>query len=247
VSSRYYLLEIASNSVMSALAAQQGGADRVELFENLEQGGTTPSAGSIATARDMLRIPLFVLIRPRPGDFCYGPLEAEIMLRDITYCRQLGCDGVVIGALTTDGDVDAGLCSELMRAAGPMGVTFHRAFDAARDLSAALEQIIGLGCERVLSSGGHASAERGRFALASLVKQAAGRISVMAGAGLNAGNIQQVARDSGCLELHGSAKQVVRSPMLQQNPALSGLGSDWSQTDAAQVGELRTALSLLQR
>lgn len=241
-----YLLEIACNSAMSAVAAQQGGADRIELFENLEQGGTTPSAGSIAVARDMLRIPLFVLIRPRPGDFHYGPLETEIMLRDIRYCRQLGCDGVVIGALTRDGDIDVDLCSQLMRAAGPMGVTFHRAFDAARDPSAALEQVIGLGCERVLSSAGHESAESGRFALAALVRQARGRISVMAGAGLNAGNIQQVARDSGCLELHGSARQVVRSPMRHHNPLLNGLQADWSQTDPALVAALRAALSLLQ-
>lgn len=237
-----YLLEIACNSVTSALAAQQGGANRIELFENLEQGGTTPSSGSIAVARDKLQIPLFVLIRPRPGDFHYSPLETETMLRDIAHCRQLGCDGVVIGGLTADGDIDMPLCRELVAAAGTMGITFHRAFDTARDLPAALEQVIELGCERLLSSGGKASAYEGRAILAGLVAQARGRIALMAGAGLKADNIQQVARDSGCQELHASAKQVVRSRMLPGTPELTGLQSDWQQTDPVLVGELRAKL-----
>ncbi len=237
-----YLLEIASNSALSAVAAQQGGADRIELFENLEQGGTTPSAGTIAVARDALRIPLYVLIRPRPGDFHYGPMEADIMLRDIAQCRQLGCDGVVIGALTQDGEIDVALCRELVAAAGPLGITFHRAFDAARDLASALEQVIGLGCERVLSSGGHADAHAGREVLAALVQQGKDRIAVMAGAGLNAHNIHQVALASGCRELHASAKQVQHSRMRHHNPALLGLESDWLQSDAGQVAALRAAL-----
>jgi len=177
-------LEIASNSVASALAAQAGGADRIELFDNLAEGGTTPSFASIAIARERLAIPLFVLVRPRPGDFHYDALETELMLRDIAQCRALGCEGVVIGALDAQGDIDLPLCRELLRAAGPLQVTFHRAFDAARDLPAALEQVIGLGCQRVLTSGGQASADAGADVLAALVAQAAGRISVMAGAGL---------------------------------------------------------------
>lgn len=240
-----YLLEIACNSAMSAVAAQQGGANRVELFENLEQGGTTPSSGSIAVARDYLQIPLFVLIRPRPGDFHYDALETELMLRDIAHCRQLGCDGVVIGALTADAEIDMPLCRELVSAAGPMDITFHRAFDAACDLPTALEQIVDLGIKRILSSGGHASAAEGSAVLASLAEQAGARLALMAGAGLNALNIVDVARQTGCLQLHASAKARKRSAMRYQNPALQGLDNDWIQTESAAVSALRKALDQL--
>lgn len=238
-----YVLEIASNSVASALAAQRGGADRIELFDNLAEGGTTPSFGSIALAREQLQIPLFVLIRPRPGDFHYDGLERELMLRDIQQCRALGCDGVVIGALDADGNVDVPLCRELVQAAGLMQVTFHRAFDAARDLSAALEDVISLGCQRVLSSGGQASAEAGAGELAALVKQAAGRVSVMAGAGITPGNIAAVAQTTGCIELHASAKGPRRSDMQFHNPALVGLSPDWVATDADEVAALRASIA----
>lgn len=235
-------VEIASNSVASALAAQAGGADRIELFDNLSEGGTTPSYGSIALARERLHIPLFVLIRPRPGDFRYDADEAEIMRRDIAHCRDAGCDGVVIGALDADGSIDAPLCRDLIQAAGPLQVTFHRAFDAARDLSQALEQVISLGCQRVLSSGGQASAEAGAPMLTSLVAQAAGRISVMAGAGITPANIASLAERTGCHELHASAKAVRRSSMQFQNPALVGLSPDWTATQASEVAALRSAL-----
>src|SRR2546427_212879 len=137
------------------------------------------------------------------------------MLRDIAQCRALGCDGVVIGALDVQGDIDLPLCRELVQAAGPLQVTFHRAFD---HLPAALEQVIGLGCQRVLTSGGQASAEAGAEVLAGLDTQAAGRITVMAGAGLGPANIATVARKSGCSELHASAKGLRRSAMQFQNP-----------------------------
>ncbi|HAL23059.1 MAG TPA: copper homeostasis protein CutC [Stenotrophomonas sp.] len=235
-------LEIASNSLASALAAQAGGADRIELFDNLGEGGTTPSFASIAIARERLQIPLFVLVRPRPGDFHYDALETELMLRDITQCRALGCDGVVIGALDVHGGIDMPLCRELVQAAGPLQVTFHRAFDAARDLPAALEQVIELGCTRVLSSGGQVSAEAGSSMLAALVAQAAGRIRVMAGAGIGPANIARIARLTGCSELHASAKGLRRSAMQFQNPLLRGLDPDWHQTSTATVAALRKAL-----
>lgn len=240
-----YLLEIACNSAMSAVAAQHGGANRIELFENLEQGGTTPSLGSIAVAREQLQIPLFVLIRPRPGDFHYGSVEAEIMLRDIRHCRQLGCDGVVIGALTVDAEIDMTLCRELVSAAGPMDITFHRAFDAARDLPTALEQIAGLGIKRILSSGGHASAAEGSAVLSSLAEQAGSRLALMAGAGLSAQNITEVALKTGCVQLHASAKGRHRSAMRYQNPRLQGLDNDWIQTQSGAVAALREALDQL--
>ncbi|MNV06910.1 Copper homeostasis protein CutC [compost metagenome] len=214
----------------------------MELFENLEQGGTTPSYGTLGVTRDKVKIPLFVLIRPRPGDFLYDALERDIMLRDIELCRQLGCDGVVIGALNSAGDIDLPLCRELVAAAGPLGITFHRAFDAARDLPAALEDVVSLGCQRILSSGGAASALEGSAMLSQLVTQAGARIQLMAGAGLNAQNIATVARNSGCRQLHASAKAVRHSSMRFQNPALIGLQNDWTQTDAAHVASLRQAL-----
>ncbi|WP_313342734.1 copper homeostasis protein CutC [Stenotrophomonas sp.] len=243
MSASRHVLEIASNSVASALAAQQGGANRIELFDNLAEGGTTPSYASIAVARERLRIPLFVLIRPRPGDFHYDTLEAELMLRDIQNCRQLGCDGVVIGALDAHGEIDIPLCQQLVSAAGPLGITFHRAFDAARDLPAALEQVIALGCERVLSSGGQASAEAGSAMLAQLVAQAGQRLSVMAGAGITPGNIANIATVTGCHELHASAKSVRASGMRYRNANLRGLENDWTQTDADTVAALRAALN----
>lgn len=244
---RGHILEIASNSVASALAAQAGGADRIELFDNLGEGGTTPSHASIAVARERLRIPLFVLVRPRPGDFRYDALETELMLRDIANCRQLGCDGVVIGALDADGNIDTALCRELIAAAGPLGITFHRAFDAARDLPRALEDVIALGCHRVLSSGGQTSAEAGAGMLATLVAQAKGRISVMAGAGITSQNIAAIAASTGCTELHASAKAARRSSMRFQNPALAGLSPDWTLTDAGEVAALRAALGQQQK
>lgn len=146
-------LEIAANALESALAAQAGGADRVELCENLGEGGCTPSYGTLTLARERLSIPLYVLIRPRGGDFVYSPAEWEAMRRDVALCVRLGCDGVVIGALTAGGEIDSEGCASLVAAAGPLGVTFHRAFDSVRDPRRALEQIIALGCERVLTSG----------------------------------------------------------------------------------------------
>ena len=236
------LLEIACDGLGSALAAQAGGADRVELFADLASGGLTPSHGTIAVARERLQLPLFILVRPRAGDFLYRDWEAAVMLQDIRHCRELGCDGVVLGALTAEGDVDLALCRELVAAAGDMSVTFHRAFDAARDPRVALEQIVQLGCTRVLSSGARASAADGMATLAEAVQQAAGRIGIMAGAGITADNIAGIARGTGCIELHASAKQWQESRMRHRNQALAGLEVDHLQSDAAQVAALRAAL-----
>ncbi len=183
------ILEIAANSVASALAAQEGGAGRVELCAALELGGLTPSHAQIALARERLHIPLYVLIRPRAGDFLYSELECETMQRDIETCVALGCDGVVLGVLDAEGRVDAARCRALIAAAGKLGVTFHRAFDLSRDPAQALEDIVALGCERILTSGTQASAPDGAALIRELVVQAAGRLAVMPGAGVNAQNI----------------------------------------------------------
>ncbi|MGH8182293.1 MAG: copper homeostasis protein CutC, partial [Rhodanobacteraceae bacterium] len=144
------VLEIAANSMASALAAQAGGASRVELCAALELGGVTPSHATIALAREKLAIPIHVLIRPRPSDFVYDDLECETMLRDIGGCKALGCDGVVLGALDAEGNVDVQRCRALIAAASGMGVTFHRAFDVARNPERSLEDVIALGCQRLL-------------------------------------------------------------------------------------------------
>jgi copper homeostasis protein len=239
------LLEIAAGSLASALAAESGGADRIELCTNLDEGGTTPSPGTIATVRDRLRIPLYVLVRPRTGDFCCDEGDVEVMLRDVEACRGLGCDGVVIGALDADGNVDETVCRALVAAAGSLGVTFHRAFDAVRDQPSALETIIALGCERVLTSGGEATALAGAERIAELVMQAGERLSVMAGAGITPANVRDVARLSGARELHASARGIRASTSRHRNDRLQGLAVDWRETDAevvrALVERLRSA------
>lgn len=236
------LLEISAGSLASALAAQDGGADRVELCDNLAEGGTTPSYGAVAVARDKLRIPLYVLIRPRGGDFLYDQAERAAMIADIEACVRLGCDGVVIGALDADGEVDATVCREQIAAAGSLGITLHRAFDAARDPGRALEAAVALGCERILTSGAAADAFAGAERIAALVAQAAGRIALMAGAGVTLQNIAELARRAGVRELHASAKAPRRSAMRYRNEALAGLSPDWSQSDAQRVRELVAAL-----
>lgn len=238
------LLEIAAGSLDSALAAQAGGADRVELCGNLGEGGTTPSHGTIAIARDRLRIPLFVLVRPRAGDFLYDEAEREAMLRDIEACVRLGCDGVVTGALDRDGDVDLSTCRELVAAAGSLPVTFHRAFDAARDQAAALETVIALGYERVLTSGGQADALAGVEAIAALVRQAGTRLRIMAGAGVNVRNVRELVARSGVREVHASAKAPRRSAMRHRNASLVGLDADRIETDSDQVRMLAAALRI---
>ena len=238
------VLEIAANSLGSALAAQEGGADRIELCDNLSEGGTTPSYGTLAITRDRLRIPLYVLIRPRAGDFCYDAAEVEVMLRDIESCVRLGCDGVVIGALDTQGDVDEAVCRELIAAAGLLGVTFHRAFDAVRDQARALDTIIGLGCERVLTSGGEADALAGAERIAGFVKQVGSRLRMMAGAGIDASNIQEVATRSNAHEFHSSGRGMRASTSRHRNEHLRGLEVDWRETD---VGKVRAMVEALTR
>jgi copper homeostasis protein len=236
------LLEVAANSVASALAAQEGGAGRVELCAALELGGLTPSQATIAMARERLRIPLYVLVRPRAGDFLYDDLECEAMRRDIETCAALGCDGVVLGALDAEGRVDVARCRVLVGAAGRMGVTFHRAFDLARDPRRALEDVIALGCERVLTSGGQASAPEGAALIRERVGQAAGRIVVMPGGGVTAGNLAALAAATGANEFHASAKRQLPSGMRHRLPLLADMQTGELRSDVEQVRALVRAL-----
>jgi len=239
------ILEIAANSVASALAAQEGGAGRVELCTALELGGLTPSHAQIALARERLRIPLYVLIRPRAGDFLYGELECEVMQRDIEACAALGCDGVVLGVLDAEGRVDTARCRSLIAAAGKLGVTFHRAFDLTRDPAQALEDLAALGCERVLTSGAQASAVDGAALIRDLVAQAAGRLAVMSGAGVTAQNIAALAAATGAHEFHASAKRQLPSGMQHRRPLLGEMEGGELRSDAGQVRALATVLKTL--
>lgn len=233
-------LEIAANSLASALAAQDGGADRVELCESLGEGGCTPSFGTIALAREKLRIPLYVLVRPRAGDFVYSPLECELMLRDIEACVKLGVDGVVIGALDANGGIDVPTCRELVKAAGKLGVTFHRALDVCADPLRALEQIVELGCERVLTSGASGDAPSGAANIERYVRASASRLSIMAGAGVTVASIGALRAKTGAHEFHASAKALCQGAAQR---ALPGLSAGHWQTDAANVRALKAALS----
>ena len=237
------ILEIAANSVASALAAQEGGAGRVELCTALELGGLTPSHAQIALARERLRIPLYVLIRPRAGDFLYGELECETMLRDVETCASLGCDGVVLGVLDAEGRVDTARCRPLIAAAGKLGVTFHRAFDLSRDPAQALEDIVTLGCECILTSGMQGSAADGSALIRELVEQAGDRIVVMPGAGITAQNIAALATATGAHEFHASAKHQLPSGMHHRRPLLSDMEGGELCSDIEQVRALVTALA----
>lgn len=234
------ILEICAGSVESAIAARDGGATRIELCAALEIGGTTPSAGLIAEARKIEGIVLNVIIRPRGGDFLYNEYEAACMEQDIRTCRQLGADGVVIGALTAEGDIDTALCKRLIDAADGMSITFHRAFDMCRDPKRALEELIAIGCDRVLTSGQAATAEDGLPLLKELVQQAAGRISIMPGCGVNSGNAARILQATAAVEIHASARKSVGSGMLFRHSGVS-MGTPGSdeyarkETDANEV------------
>lgn len=197
-------LEVCANGVNSALIAQEGGAYRVELCDNLLEGGTTPSYGQITLARKLLNIKLYPIIRPRGGNFDYSDLEFEVMKADVQSCKALGCDGVVFGMLTADGKVDVERCKALLEIAHPMPATFHRAFDDAADLFDSLEDLISLGFERVLTSGGAATAVDGTDVLKRLIEAASNRIEVMPGAGITPENVASLVNMTNARAVHGS-------------------------------------------
>ena len=220
-----YRFEICANSVASCVAAQEGGADRVELCAGIPEGGTTPSYGMIRNARKNIRIGLNVIIRPRGGDFLYTQSELEEMLYDIKVAKELGADGLVFGCLRPDGTVDIEAMKPLMVAAGTTPVTFHRAFDHTSDPFQALEDIIELGCARILTSGCRPTAIEGCGLLSQLVKKAGDRIIIMPGCGVKEGNIAEIARLSGAREFHFSAREPVESGMIFRNPEVA-MGSE---------------------
>ena len=215
------ILEICAGSVESAIAARDGGAKRIELCAALEVGGVTPSAGVIAEARKVEGLVLNVIIRPRGGDFLYNEYEVACMEEDIRTCKRLGADGVVIGALTAEGDIDKDACKRLIDTADGMSVTFHRAFDMCRNPQEALEELISLGCDRVLTSGLASTAEAGIPLLKQLVEQAADRIIIMPGCGVNSKNAAMILNATGAEEIHASARKSVGSGMVFRHSGVS--------------------------
>lgn len=206
-------IEIAANSLTSALAAYEAGADRIELCANLELGGTTPGPGTLIATRKQLKIPIHALIRPRGGDFVYSDTEMEEIVQSIEFCRQLGIEGIVIGCLTPAGKVDVSKTQRILEHTAGMDLTFHRAFDLVTDQEEALETIIELGFHRILTSGGKNSTPEGAKQIARLIEKAGNRITIMPGGGINNNNITDIAEFTGAAEFHLSCKTVVKSPM----------------------------------
>jgi copper homeostasis protein len=239
-----FKLEVIAFNIESCELAQKSGAHRIELCDNPGEGGTTPSIGLIKAARKKISIELFPIIRPRGGDFLYSDDEFDIMKEDILQCKKIGCDGVVIGLLNADGTIDTTRTSQLVNLGYPMSVTFHRAFDRANDPFKAMEDIINCGCERILTSGQQPTASEGIELINALIKQADERIIIMPGSGLRSDNIISIAKQSGAVEFHSSARTTSDSQMSFNNPTMR----EQLKTvvlDAAEVTKMATLLSEL--
>ena len=212
------IIEICANSAQSCVEAEAGGAHRVELCAGISEGGTTPSYGEICIARKLTStININVIIRPRGGDFLYTPVEVEAMLLDIELAKQLKVHGVVFGCLTKQGDIDIPLMRRLIEASKPLSVTCHRAFDVCRDPFVALEQLIELGCDRILTSGQQPDAIHGIPLIKELVKRAGERIIIMPGCGVHEDNIAHIEAETGAKEFHASARSIIYSEMEYRN------------------------------
>jgi copper homeostasis protein len=246
------LVEACVDSVGSSIAAERGGARRLELCDALFDGGTTPSAGMIAACKAAVSIPIVVMIRPRGGGFVYSDEERDVMLRDISVVRDIGADGVAIGGLRADGSIDVGLVESLVESARGLAVTFHRAFDFTPDLDKALEELVKAGVNRILTSGGAPSAAEGASAIADLVRQAGSRVTMIAGGGIRDHNVRDLVAESGVTEVH------VRLTRIEKSGDISG-GRDlrlrkplpeddlaWEVTDEERVRRFVTTLTARQ-
>jgi copper homeostasis protein len=215
------LLEVCVDSIESALAAERGGAHRIELCSSLMEGGVTPSAGLISSIQRKLSIDVHVMIRPRGGDFCYSEAEFETMEQDVLTAKQLGTNGVAFGILTNDGEVDVPRTRHLVQIARPLKTTFHRAFDMSRDLGKSLAEVIEAGTDRVLTSGREHRVEDGIPTIAKLVQAAGQRVAVMVGSGITESNVCRIIRETGVREIHASLRARVPSPMRYRNDKIS--------------------------
>jgi copper homeostasis protein len=237
------LIEVCANSFTSAVQALKGGAQRVELCQNLESGGTTPSAATIQLAVERLKkegLAIFVLIRPRAGSFCYTDLEFEVMKRDILFCKKYNVDGIVIGLLTSEYKIDLVKTAALVELAQPMQVTFHRAFDFVSEPFEAFEQIIDFGIQRILTSGQQSTAIKGKILIRQLIEKANDRIIVMPGSGVNSGNIHNLAEITNAKEFHLSAKKLIRD--LEKTNVVENLENEYFLTDSEEVKKVVAAL-----
>ncbi len=215
------LIEVCVDSVASAVAAERGGAGRIEVCSALIEGGVTPSSGLVEAVRERSSIAVHVMIRPRGGDFCYDADEFQIMRWDIDVAKRQGVDGVVFGLLDTDGNVDLVRTRELVALARPLSVTFHRAFDMTADLFRALEDVDAAGADRVLTSGGEQTCVQGSQAIARLVQAAGDRMVVMPGSGIKPGNVRSVLEQTGAKEVHVGLRSSIPSPMVHRNSRVS--------------------------
>ena len=244
------LIEACVDTVQSAINAQLGGADRVELCDNLADAGTTPSHGTIASALEALDISVFPIIRVRGGGFVYDAAELEVMRRDVIHARELGCDGVVIGALTDQGEIDQHAVMVLREAAGDLSLTFHRAFDVCVDPVQALETLIDLGVQRILTSGQRETAWEGRELIAAVRRQAEGRIIIMAGGGVDESNAADLVRETGVVELHVRGTMPWREVInfhVEPVPFRRNLSADETirfVTDPVRIGAIRAAANI---
>lgn len=216
-----FKLEICVDTVESAIDAQNAGANRIELCDNLFEGGTTPGSGTIASARNNLNIGLNVIIRPRGGDFLYSDLEYDIMRREIDICGECGVDGVVLGILRSDGGIDIERTAKLIELASPMSVTFHRAFDMCSDPLQGLRDIIATGASRILTSGQKDKVQEGAELIGQLSGLAGERIIIMPGSGINESNIAWIARVTGAKEFHLTGRKVIESEMIFRRHSIS--------------------------
>jgi copper homeostasis protein len=240
-----YNIEIATTDYTTTQSAVDGGADRIELCAALTEGGTTASYGTIRKCREAFGVQLFPIIRCRSGDFLYNEEEFEIMFEDVKLCKELGCDGVVIGLLTKHGSVDLKRTSKLIETAYPLDITFHRAFDRCKDPFEAMEQLIEIGCQRILTSGQRPTAPEGVELIAQLVKTADDRIIIMPGSGVRKENIKNLAEKTNAMEFHSSLRGKDRSKMEYIHPAFAESAESYVNPgiDVAEVRALRSALS----
>ena len=236
-----YILEVIAFNIQSCIDIQAAGAHRIELCDNPGDGGTTPSYGFIKAARKHLSIELYPIIRPRGGDFLYSNEEFEIMKTDVLVCKELGCDGVVIGILTEEGNIDKERCKVLVELAYPMGVTFHRAFDRVNNMQQALEDVIEIGCERILTSGLFPTAMEGIDNLKTLIEQADERIIIMPGSGVRSASILEIAGKTNAVEFHTSARRTIDGQMKYKSVTMN----ENLQSIAVDEDEVRKIIALL--
>ena len=239
-----FIIEIATSDFETTQSAVDGGADRIELCANLEEGGTTPSRGMIEQCRNSFNLPIFPIIRPRGGDFLYTEEEFQVMLKDTRFCKEVGCEGVVIGMLDIDGHIDLERTAALINAAYPLEITFHRAFDRCRDPFKALEDLIKIGCQRILTSGQQPVAPAGKDMIRDLLTEADSRIVIMPGSGVRKENIKMLAEHTGAVEFHSSLRGKIKSRMNFVHPAFASSVESYSNNfiDPAEVSALREAL-----